>query len=103
MKGLSNQNNASGNKAPDDPQLSKVAVWIPIGMAFGVAFGLALDNLAVGIGTGIAIGAAIGASLDQSRESIGQPDTTRRMKILILLGLLVLFGVVAFFLFLNSP
>jgi hypothetical protein len=88
-----------------------LAICIAIGTALGVGLGAAFEQtgggIPIGVGTGVAIGAAIGAALEAKAKKEGrilypkETSTTAsamNLKIIaIILGLLVLAGIAAFF------
>ncbi len=83
-----------------------MSVGISIGIAIGAALGPIFDNFGVGIGIGVAIGSGIGASLEQRNKDNIRPLTEeeqKRQKLgvvigLVLVGILVLATIVAYFL-----
>ena len=89
-----------------------MGIGIAIGSGLGVALGAAMPNIGAGIPIGVGIGLAIGAALDAKakkegriicpgEKATGSPQKTRIM-IIIVLGVLVAAGLVAFMLFRSS-
>lgn len=87
-----------------------MGIGIAIGSGIGVALGATLEQFGGGIPIGVGIGLAIAAALDAKAKKEGRiicpkepasaSNTSRNLKILaIILGLLVLTGLAAFFFF----
>ena len=86
-----------------------MGIGIAIGSGIGVALGAALEQFGGGIPIGVGIGLAIGAALDAKAKKEGRilcpketavTSSTRNFKIVaVILGLLVLAGLAAFFFF----
>lgn len=84
-----------------------VGLWMAIGTAIGVAMGAGMDNVGSGIPIGVGIGVAIGIALDAKAKKEGRilclRKTTRFSKtalaLLIVAGLLLSAGILAFILF----
>jgi len=86
-----------------------MGIGIAIGSGIGVALGAALEQFGGGIPIGVGIGLAVGAALDAKAKKEGRilcpketpvTSSTKNFKILaIILGLLVLAGLAAFFFF----
>ena len=89
------------------PEGYYMSMGIAIGSGIGVALGAAMDNVGGGIPIGVGIGLAIGAALDAKAKKEGRilcpreaANAPRTGKVLaIILGILVLVGLVGFFLF----
>ena len=88
-----------------------MGIGIAIGSGIGVALGVALERVGLGIPIGVAIGLSIGAALDAKAKREGRiicpkeatTTTFSSVKILaIILGLLILAGLAAFFFFRQS-
>ncbi|MFC1945287.1 hypothetical protein ACFLWF_00870 [Chloroflexota bacterium] len=85
-----------------------MGIWMAIGAGIGVALGAAIGNVGSGIPIGSGIGTGIGATLDAKAKKEGRvicpsektTSSPRRTKLMILIGLgvLVMAGLVAFFL-----
>ena len=86
-----------------------MGIGIAIGSGIGVALGAALEQFGGGIPIGVGIGLAIGAALDAKAKKEGRilcpketsvTSSTKNLKIVaIILGLLALAGLAAFFFF----
>jgi hypothetical protein len=84
-----------------------IGICMVIGSGIGVAFGAVMDNAAGGIPIGVGIGLAIGATLDIKAKKEGRilcpRETTSSQRsgkvLVIILGVLVLVGLVGFFLY----
>jgi hypothetical protein len=81
-----------------------IGVGIAIGTGLGVAMGVAFDNLALGIAMGAGLGVAIGAAMERNRGGAMAETyaaSGRTLWVLVGVGLALLLGGVAAFLFLR--
>lgn len=106
MNDFDNNDASSRNNPPDNAGLSKMAVWIPIGLSFGVALGLVMDNLALGMAMGMAFGTSIGAAmaLSRNKNETGVPGKqTRVLALLAGIGLTVLLVLLTVLFLFRTP